>query len=182
MYLIVVETTIQDCAGFDAHQMTTSQRLPITMKSLGLIVIVLLLGLGCSKDSGVQVHPDLAPYLTTFRLEAEKRGVKIDYESNPIGALFISDTERVDLGWCEVDTRSHNTIYINVVFWPAISELGKEKLVFHELGHCILKRSHLETSGTDGVCKSIMHSGKGCADNYDETTRDQYLDELFLRR
>jgi len=59
--------------------------------------------------------------------------------------------------------------------------MQKERLVFHELGHCVLNRSHLETVGTDGHCLSIMNSAQRCSDNYNAQTREKYLDELFLR-
>jgi hypothetical protein len=53
-------------------------------------------------------------------------------------------------------------------------------VVFHELGHCYLGRGHSEETHPNGVCKSIMRSGNGgCFDNYNSTTREAYLDELF---
>lgn len=146
-----------------------------------ILVVGVVLLLGCKKNEGPLVHPDLQVYLDDFKEEAAERGITVDYEKTPINILFISDIDRVELGWCSVRPNEFNTININVVFWPAMQPLEKERLVFHELGHCYLKRSHLETERSDGFCLSIMNSAQGCADNYSEETRDRYLDELFGR-
>lgn len=127
------------------------------------------------------MHPDLAPYLKSFEDEATQRGLSISFTETPVNAIFVSETDRLDLGWCSSKPNDINTININVVFWPGIPAMQKERLVFHELGHCVLNRSHLETVALNGHCLSIMNSARRCADNYNTETREKYLDELFLR-
>ena len=136
---------------------------------------------GCDKPG--LVDGELQLYLDRFKEEAELRNITIDYKSKPVEARFVNQPDEVSLGWCNYSPTQHNTVYINLVFWQAMqSDFMKEQLVFHELGHCILNRPHLDLKRPDGYCKSIMHSGQSCADNYSERTRDQYLDELFLSR
>jgi len=58
--------------------------------------------------------------------------------------------------------------------------MSKEYLVFHELGHCILGRSHSNDILENGDCKSIMQSGtSNCKGNYNDENREMLLDELF---
>jgi len=69
---------------------------------------------------------------------------------------------------------------IDKAFFNQTSELLKEMVIFHELGHCVLFRGHREATYSNGTCASIMRSGvEGCRDNYRASTRAAYLDELF---
>ena len=71
-------------------------------------------------------------------------------------------------------------ILLDSQFWRRASEMEKEFLVFHELGHCYLGRSHLDEVAQNGNCQSMMNSGMGnCRINYNSQTRNEYLDELF---
>lgn len=59
------------------------------------------------------------------------------------------------------------------------SGCSQEALMYHELGHCVLNRDHLDTyNGPYGLSTSIMHSllingGVWCEH------RDYYVKELF---
>ena len=69
---------------------------------------------------------------------------------------------------------------IDKTFWNRSSELYKEFVVFHELGHCVLDRNHKEDKDSRGRCLSIMRSGLGdCLDAYSSANRTYYLNELF---
>lgn len=137
--------------------------------------------LSCQKDNNLVDSP-LQRYLDAFRDEAATRGIEVDYEASPVEARLELHDGNVRLGWCNYNTSSPDQVVINTLFWEILDDLEKEKLVFHELGHCILKRPHLDSIRDDGRCKSIMHSGQKCSDNYSLNTRSDYLDELFLRR
>ena len=57
---------------------------------------------------------------------------------------------------------------------------GKEFYIFHELGHCYLRRVHDDSKDKEGNCLSIMHSSvDACKFVYNGNTRSEYLDELF---
>ena len=50
-------------------------------------------------------------------------------------------------------------IEIKKVWWDSNnSELIRAALIFHELGHCILNRDHIDDKLDDGCAKSIMNS------------------------
>lgn len=146
-----------------------------------LILIYGLVILSCRKESEL-VDPPLQSFLETFQQEAATRGIKVDYHADPVEARLQLHEGNVRLGWCNYNSNAPDIVVINTLFWDILDDLEKEKLVFHELGHCILKRQHLDSVQDDGRCKSIMHSGQKCSDNYSSETRSHYLDELFLRR
>ena len=148
----------------------------------GLVVLVIILVTSsCHKEPDLVDGP-LQVYLETFVEEAILRGIKVNYVERPIEARLQLHGDNVRLGWCDYNVDQPNLIVINTLFWEVLDELEKEKLVFHELGHCILNRPHLDEKRDDGHCRSIMHSGQTCSDDYTEVTRATYLDELFLRK
>src|ERR1035437_9451238 len=60
----------------------------------------------------------------------------------------------------------------------------KEDLIFHELGHGLLKRDHLNLTLENGDWKSIMCGGDKVGTrswniNYKGIRRNYYIDELF---
>lgn len=145
-----------------------------------IFLLLVLFSLQCSKEPDL-VDAELRIYLERFKEEAADRGVTVDYEEQPVEARIELHERDVQLGWCNYDFETQNMITINNLFWPILNDFEKEKLVFHELGHCVLYRTHLDEQDQTGLCKSIMHSGQACADNYSVKTRERYLDELFQR-
>lgn len=69
-------------------------------------------------------------------------------------------------GVCIQGTNQTPVIQINATFWANASDQGKEALVFHELGHCILQRSHVKVVDNNYVPASIMFP---CASVYNDT-------------
>lgn len=122
----------------------------------------------------------LSAYFKSFEQEGAKRGWSINLEqSEIIGEIAEIHQENV-AGQCRWSSHQPNLVTIDKSFWNNSSDLSKEMVVFHELGHCFLNRGHREDQHTNGQCISIMRSGlEGCLDNYTAATRKTYLDELF---
>ena len=138
------------------------------------------------------IDPELRPYIEDFIKEAKLRGVILNI--NDMGAQLVEkftlgkdqsfcgygiwDYPRVNKGRFEIKT-SENC-------WLNRTDIEKENLVFHELGHAFLKRPHLNTTFPNRSAKSIMCSSGdvfGCSTfgiyhDY-EPFRKYYLDELF---
>ena len=85
------------------------------------------------------------------------------------------------LGVCVRNDDEPNRVAVDQEAWSTASQSIRELIVFHELGHCVLNREHLDDE-QDGVCVSIMTSSlDGCEISLeDEAVREEYLDELFL--
>ncbi|MEM6799919.1 MAG: hypothetical protein AAF696_00870 [Bacteroidota bacterium] len=148
-------------------------------KLLSLFSLCCLLSFSaCEPDEILVIDSELQPYFERFHEEAALRGRDIDFEELRIEGT-IEELEGVG-GSCVHNSVDPNLVKIDLVFWAQASEWEKEFIVFHELGHCALKRSHLDERNQDGSCFSLMHSGtSGCRNTYGEETRERYLDELF---
>ena len=143
---------------------------------LGVIICLM----GCdNRDAAVLVDPSLDPYFNKFVVEANLRGIDIEDHSRLIGGAFDDLGEGVR-GQCQHLSDDSERVVIDRTYWNQSSSIEREFIVFHELGHCILNRSHLDTKSPRGECASIMHSSSfSCRNTYDANTREQLLDELF---
>lgn len=126
------------------------------------------------------VDSRLWSYYEQFEEEGRKRGLEIDLRRSQISGEIDEIHENNVIGTCQYGGYSHNHVTIDNAFWSRSSNLGKEFVVFHELGHCFLNRGHKEDSTSEGLCVSLMRSGNGgCRDAYSTRNREYYLDELF---
>lgn len=147
---------------------------------------VLVLLMSCSKDLGIfekqysNVDEELWSHYAEFEIEAEKRGFSFDLDNLSIGGEIAEIDENGVAGTCQYGSAINNHVTIDETFWLRSSNLIREFVVFHELGHCALLRGHDESQNAQGLCLSIMRSGLGtCRDAYSIENRDAYLDELF---
>jgi len=157
------------------------------MKKLLLLLILVLPGCGTIDitdifiDKKLEIHPDLKKYVTKFEKVAKhhNKNIKIDNliltfaddlgkndvrNASIIGKCYYEDTPRV------VIDEDH--------FYNSLDGNEKELLVFHELGHCILKRKHLKTKTKKGTPKSIMYPILFSGDTYSYHYK-YYMKELF---
>jgi len=127
-----------------------------------------------------QVEQEMIEHFRSFAKEAELRGRIINWNDEMIATQFTS-IEDDAIGKCLIYEDGRRLINIDRDNWDKSSRLKKEFLIYHELGHCLLKRSHTNAMTLRGTCLSIMNSGENiCITNYHSTSRKFYLDELFL--
>jgi hypothetical protein len=128
-----------------------------------------------------KIDSRLWPYFNEFELLANSFGLNIDLSLYDLTAEIKQINENHIAGICQYTNRSNNRyIQIDQDFWNNSNSLYREYIIFHELGHCILGRDHLEGCRVDGSYLSLMRSGNGnCRDRYTSTTRNYYLNELF---
>lgn len=158
------------------------------------LIALLLLG-GCDRNEDFKpvydVPEEIQPLVDSFIHEAAIRGVTVSitnlivtYDDNPANAVCGSCNSSVPSN----DIQKIITIRSEAPCW--IEQLELEALVFHELGHCILGRLHLNDLLPNGDPKSLMIAdnvglyapclypidGEPCDNSF---KRDYYLDELF---
>jgi len=152
------------------------------MRKWTCLMVTLLILAACEQEDVVpapNVDAELQPYLDRFMAEGEARQFSPVLDVELLDLRFGSLEEAVR-GQCQLFSDGRRAIVIQPSYWANADEWSKELLIFHELGHCLLDRRHLETADADGNCLSIMHSGEGdCRNLYGPTTRTRYLDELF---
>jgi len=157
-----------------------------------LLFFCVLFLLTCTKDAfSGYIHPEIMPFIERFVEEGRKRGVAIDIaelETYLVNEFSVEREPTVcGLGWSvHRNNRRRVEILNSNGCWANRSDIEKENLVFHELGHAILERNHINTTLPNRRAKSIMCSADGeigCSaltvyyDN--EPLRSYYLDELF---
>lgn len=127
------------------------------------------------------VDERLWPYFERFETAGIERGFDVDLVASRItGVIEDLDGEHV-AGQCTTFGNFRpGRVTLDAEFWNRSSDIFKEFIVFHELGHCFLDRDHREDTFSNGRCVSIMRSGTlDCRDNYNVATRGSYINELF---
>jgi hypothetical protein len=149
-------------------------------KVIGFWLIFIFIA--CSKENTNFIESELQPYFDSFRTEASIRGIEVDFQEMGIDGYLRSLSSDGLKGQCLHDPEANSSIVIDLDFWNENNHYSKEYIVFHELGHCVLDRRHLDEENDEGNCISIMNSGSStCRSLYNEVSRDLFLDELFSK-
>ena len=147
---------------------------------LFLCLTMMVLIVSCSEEDVLETDADLLPFFQIFADEAEERGITVDYEAARIEGLIQDISNPVVQGQCFYNEEKPRKVIIDEVYWNNATFLEKEFIIFHELGHCFLDRSHLDDPDSQGNCVSIMHSNPGVCNFFlTQNNREDYLDELF---
>lgn len=163
-------------------------------KSLPLLLMLVLVA-GCSRqvetDPIYQVPAEIQPFIDTFLKEAESRGHHLTLNN----LIITYDANLGDLvcGQCNsnnIQSANQKIITFNSTLKCYENSQQQEALIFHELGHCVLGRSHTDDLLPNGDPKSIMienhfalyspcvyQIGSGNCNN--TFKRTYYIDELF---
>ncbi len=142
-------------------------------------LILFFLSLACEKEAMVQIDNELQIYIDQFEAAALERGLDVNLSDVGIHA-FIEDIEGAIVGQCQHKEDDPNVILLDRNYWDNATEDERLFIVFHELGHCVLKREHNDQKDSNGYCTSIMHSSSQvCNIDFSLTERDRYFDELF---
>lgn len=151
-----------------------------------LLFIPIFLSISCKDTNEYRVNDEFAPYVQKFIDEAALRGKTYDFEKTGLIIEFANLDNDV-AGLCHYEDPIR--IQIDKDYWNALQgtegeELMKEDLIFHEMGHGILGRKHINDILENGDWKSIMCGGDKVDDrpwniNYRGFRRTYYLDELF---
>ncbi|MEI8087280.1 MAG: hypothetical protein WCG93_13810 [Paludibacter sp.] len=151
-----------------------------------LFLLLIIIFSSCKDHNEYRIDSEFTEYLQrfetiaathkdTFNVKAE--GLIIEFanlKDNTAGLTHYEDPIRIEI----------DQTYWNEISTTAGADQMKEDLIFHELGHGLLNRAHLNTSLENGDWKSIMCGGDKVNDrawniNYHGVRRAYYLDELF---
>ena len=150
------------------------------MKNSIWIILSVFMLLACQNENNREIEKELDMYFSSFEAEALLRGLQFDTEDLVKDAYVESIVKDGVVGQCNSYSDGSKTLVIDENYWERSSDDEKEYIIFHELGHCILERSHNDEKDSKGVCTSIMQSGlNNCRSQYTEENRDELLDELF---
>jgi hypothetical protein len=160
------------------------------MKSNFYILSFLILLTACKNEENelpnINVEESFEKYVNSFIAEGAKRGHLIDFEDTGLTIVF-GNTPNASASCAEIggSDRGSHQIVVNKNIWQTLNDSLQERLIFHELGHCELNRSHRNDKFNDGSWKSIMrgdpltHLDEQIPIPYFGFRRDYYIDELF---
>lgn len=135
-----------------------------------LMLCILLVS--CNKDEAV-IPSEFATYLDRFVNEAKLRGKTISLDKLEVR---FKDLEN-NCGLAEIEPLRVN---IDEACWNRMPDVAKELLMFHELGHALLRLNHDDGTLPNGDYKSIMVPDPTVLYNdFTLEKRVYYLDELF---
>ena len=145
-----------------------------------MLFITLVFFSTCTKDKTQVIDAELLPYVNDFFEKANEFGTKISLEDYNLEVNF-SDLDGNTAGTCRI---GKDIVKIDKIRWDGKDKDERQWVIFHELGHCILERWHLNLSFPNGECKSIMYDGKGgCSyDFHAHSWKEYYFEELFTKK
>lgn len=148
-----------------------------------LIYIPMAFGLAaCGEEPKKLELGEFAPYVAQFESEANARGVALSVDNLIVEFGDLENAQ--ERGMCILKTEETPRIVIRKDTWERMSEATRESLMFHELGHCVLRRVHVTDTGIDGqdyLAASLMNPYVVRGDSY-KLNRDGYLKELFSKK
>ena len=141
---------------------------------------------GCSKDNQSPNLPDLSIYGTRLQEEAKNRGYDFDLSNIQwayVDTIMINGDEYCGRGYANYNGTNTRRIEISkssTCQWSQRSDIERENLVFHEIGHAFFDRPHKPAEMCDGKPLSIMSEKYG----WNKYTaqgdlRDYYISELI---
>lgn len=154
---------------------------------LQMFVIVLIFS-SCKDSDEYRVDSEFDDYLQRFLTLSSSHGHNFDVHKTGL-IIEFGNLSNNTAGL----THFENPIRIQIdrTYWTEISssanaDLIKEELIFHELGHGLLGRDHLNTTLENGDWKSVMCGGTKVNNrpwniNYKGERRTYYINELFDR-
>ena len=164
----------------------------VMQRRFGWICGMYLLLQACSNGGTANIPPQIKPHVAEFVAQARQRGIAVDTSGltiafvdglrdeagNPINGKYTHWYFPWVEDRIELDTTQYWWIGVRSSVKVAYS---REKVIFHELGHCLLKRGHRFDTFRfgDQIPKSIM--GVTIIPTYEMNFhhRTYYLDELF---
>ncbi len=157
-------------------------------KFLFILSLLSILLSSCQDDDSTtyKVNDTLNEYLQRFLTEAKLRGHTFNLQESGLIMKF-GDLEDNVAGRCYYENPIRivfDTEYWNNITGAQNADEIYEDLVFHELGHGLLLRSHKNAYLSNGDWASIMCGGdevdgRSWNINYRGIRREYYLDELF---
>jgi hypothetical protein len=124
-----------------------------------LFIGPLILFTSCARNQ-VQytIVEDVSPLIAKFEMLCD---VQVEVTVKIVDELPPSEEEGIDnrVGICRFHwygNHPENEIQLLRSYWNRTSPMGQEELLFHELGHCVLGRSHLNWTYDWGQPRSIM--------------------------
>jgi hypothetical protein len=115
----------------------------------------LLIQFNINKNSPLLIDEQFLPFFEEFKKDAAKYDVTPNFKN--MTTTFLPDISDNILAYC---MPKFNTIKVSRKKWDTLDHISRKLLLYHEWGHCTLKREHVEDRDSKyiSVCPdSIMY-------------------------
>lgn len=146
-----------------------------------IAIILVTLLIATTSIAGDKFKP-FRKQVDSFIAAAHQQHVNVD-----LSILHITLADHLPdrlLGICWGMGTSIPMIFLDKVLWEQSNDLKREQILWHEMGHCVLKREHNERMKWDGYPASIMYPDSRLINdqNYYRKHKQEYIQELFHPR
>jgi hypothetical protein len=140
------------------------------------VVIISILAESKINNNPLYTDPAFKSYLDLFQKDANKFKIPIDLYK--LTTVFSTTVPVGVLGYCVPST---NTVVISQQSWDKMDIQSRKILLYHEWGHCTLKRDHTEDLKSPySFCPvSMMYPYIAPTNNCYSELEGEYLEELF---
>jgi hypothetical protein len=135
---------------------------------LGFLAVLLV---GCGKP--VRELGPFESYVTQFEKASTENGKDLAVDNL---VIEFGSIDPLKLATCTHD--GIPTITVSKSNWDTLDEDEREKVLYHELGHCVLDRRHDDEKGSGREWKSLMIPYPGKISDYKDHKKE-YIQELF---
>ncbi len=158
------------------------------VKTVLLCSASITLAMGCAPKEKehvelFQVDQTFMPYVQNFELVSSEEGR--DVKITDLIVAFGPTNSITETGVCEIATNETPRVTINQGIWNTLNNHDRQEVIFHELGHCVLRRRHQdgEVRNHDNsawIAASIMYPYRIPGATYMANV-DHYHGELFSK-
>lgn len=142
---------------------------------LFVLIAFSIFAVGCGRAPVLDVG-EFAPYVARFEQSAAEQGAPVVVQDLIIRYGAMQNPQ--ERAACELTEGETPTIVVRQDTWARLPEAEREELLFHEMGHCVLMRTHEPELKPEGIPASIMNPYMIRGAVY-ENNRSYYLRELF---
>jgi Zn-dependent protease with chaperone function len=149
--------------------------------SLFIIVVFSILGYSKYTNSPIYIDREFRQFFNDFKNDAERHKTPLDLYQLTI--TFVPTLPGTVAAQCFIRT---NTVEVSEELWQVLSTSQKKALIYHELGHCVLLRDHVEggilfpSNSNAYLCPlSLMYPTVDPMDVCFDEFKDFYTEELF---
>lgn len=149
------------------------------------ILLILVLSACCqAHNKQVSIPAEVQPYIDSFQADAGSQNVGLKIDDLVVQFDSLDQPDQVVYGRCVYGYNMTPVVKLDKSHWDNGSSTFRETLVYHELGHCLLNRLHINLlwQAPNGARTpfSIMYANSAALDYY-QMYRQHYIQELFRR-
>lgn len=135
------------------------------LQGLAVISFIVLSASACAPkekqhEAFLQIDSPFQQYVSNFEQVSAEEGSPLTITDLVVS--FGVTNSLNETGVCEWAENETPRIIVNQRIWNTLSDYDRQEVIFHELGHCVLRRVHqngemLAYNGTTSVPASVMY-------------------------